>query len=587
MTRRPLALPLSLLPVLVLGACAEDARETGTVRLALTAEASHFRLRIFEGVPAALSSETVFDTGCLQQQARTYELSNIPVGDGYTVVYEGFASAGCGGTPVALGYRGAVSITAAEQPYYHLQVYPGGAVATLPEDINLSAATATAVEFCDDASGCAAQEVCFDTAAPEYWCVKSCTADADCRGLHVRGACDRAAGWCVLRTPFPLNLSEPRAFGAAATLADGDVLLVGGWRQDGVGNLLPTMYPLERFDAQSGLFVAQNVGGAPPAVGGDFGFAALSPTRVVTVGGFDRARVEYSAGEGLAFEVETADVSDDVIVWDLASGAAGSASLARAVARPTVVPLAADRFFVAGGLVVSGPGLEATRATSLCTVSDGQPSCAPGPTMQHPRQGAAATCLDDGCQQVLLVGGNPTGSLAEIVDVGAGTAVALATTGLPDRLYAPVLCGLDLVGGSTELARAKAFQPVRLAIDAGTLAATPIAGSPAAPFLAAVAGASARSGAHGPCHLAGGLEVGGPASSGSVADTQVTSARLVLATPDGVTQLGPTLGRARFGAVAARIEGGLLAGRVLFAGGMALAGDGPARVVRGAEVLSP
>lgn len=564
-----------------LGACdAGPATEVASAHFALSGDAAFFRLRIFKSAPADLNARAVFDTGCLQQQSRTYELSNIPVGTGYVVVYEGFPELGCDpASALALGYRGGVTIRAdGELPYYHVPVYPRGAVATLPEEINLSASVATAIDFCDDDGDCGDGEVCYDEAKPAYWCVPSCQADVDCRDIHVRASCDTAAGWCTLKSPFPLNLSEPRTFGAAATLSDGDVLFVGGMRQDGVGSLLPTMHPLERFDSQSGLFAAAVVGGNPPPLGGDFGFAELAPDRLVTVGGFLRAKLSFGA-TGLELSTTSADVSADLVVWDLAAGTAASVALPRAVARPAVVRMAADRFFVAGGLVVSGPGLETTRGTTLCTLSDGAPVCETGPMLEHPRQGAAAACLDEGCERILIVGGNPAGRIAEVVDLSAQTATALETVGFGDKLFHPVLCGLDLVAGSTELSRAVPFSPVTLAVEDGKLVTTPIAGAPPSAYLPAVSGLDPSASARPGCWLGGGLE--GEVTA-QVASVRITRAR------DGVVEvLEPVLGRARFGGMAAEIGGGLLAGKVIFAGGVTLDGSGPVRVVRGAEVLSP
>jgi len=564
------------------GAC-DSGDEVGHARFALATDAAFFRLRIFETTPASLDAKSLFDTGCLQQQSRTYELSNIPLGAGYTVVYEGFSAFGCDATSaVSLGYRGGVtiaSVPAGQEPaYYHIQIYPKGDVATLPEEINLSASVARAVDFCDSADDCGASEACYDAGKPEYWCVPSCTTDADCRSIHVRANCDVEAGWCTLRSPFPLNMSEPRAFGAAATLSDGDVLLIGGLRQDGVGSLLPTMYPLERFDAQSGLFVAATASGAP-AIGGEFGFAVLAPDRFVTVGGFIKARLTWS-DNGIELSTESAGVSADVTIWDAAQGTARSSALSRSVARAAVVRIAADRFLVVGGLVVSGPGLEATRATTLCTVSEGAPVCEPGPTMQHPRQGAVGTCLDATCNQVLVLGGNPGGSLSEVIDLATSTSTALTTSGLSEKLFGPVLCGLDVVAGSTELARSQPFAPVRLSVADATLTATPIANAPLSTYLAAVSGVDATFGARPECYVAGGL-VGGDG-------VQTTTGRIGRSDGSGaLAGLVPMLGRPRFGGVAARIGGGVLGGRVLFAGGVALDGDGPVSVVRGAEVLTP
>jgi hypothetical protein len=570
---------LTLLSAAALAATGCDSNPAvGTFEVALSSDAAFFRLRIFEAPPAAdLAGDTAFDTGCIQQLSRTYELTNIPVGTGYAVAYEGFSKAGCEASDrVALGYRGQVTIAADQTPYYHLQVYPEGAVATLPEDLNLSASQARSVDFCDDAADCGgAREVCYDAAKPEYWCVPTCDTDLDCSGIHPRSVCDTATHWCMLHTPFPLNLSTGRAFGAATTLGDGDVVFVGGLDQGSDGRFVPARYPLERFDAQTGLFASASVSGVANAPGGEFGFVDLGGDRVVTVGGLRSASLEYTAEQGLALSASWSDaLSADVIVWDLANGVGRVTALSRAVMRPTVVGLGGDRFFVAGGLVVAGPGVEPTKSTSVCTVSSGTATCDPGPLLQAPRQGAAATCLDMQCRKVLLIGGNPGGKLAEVVDLEANLSTALKTKGFGEKVFGPILCGQDLVGGSLELARSVPFAPVRFTLKTDEIEANPIAQADPASYLAAVVGNVTGFGQATSCTLAGGIA------------GQATTAAIRVDAEGTLTALEPTLGMARFGAVAARIGAGPLEGKILFAGGVGLPTSGPVSIVRGAEVLS-
>ncbi|MFO0746036.1 MAG: hypothetical protein U1F43_10225 [Myxococcota bacterium] len=561
----------------VAGGCAESgAGEVGQATFPLT-DAAFFRLRIYDGPDSVGSEDAVFDTGCIQRQSRTYELTNIPVGTGYAVLYEGFSGSTCdAGSKLEDGYRGGVSIAKADQPYYHVPVYPVGGVGTLPENLNLSAAVATAVEFCNDSTGCDGKNACYDAAKPDYWCVPSCSSDADCTGLHPRATCDLATSWCMLRSPYPLNLSEPRALGAATTLENGDVLFVGGLRDKDAGGFGPTEHWLERFDAATGLAAPAEVSGATALPAGLFGFAKLDDDRFVVVGGVSAlAGLGWDAqSESLKPEAEWSQVLvASATVFEPGSGLAKTSTLVRGVIDPTVVALAPDRFWVAGGLVASGADVEPTKASWICTVGeDLTATCGAGVQLKAPRFHAAAACLDAQCQKVLLVGGNAGDQLAELVDFSANTADALNAEGLPAQVFRPDLCGLDLIGGSTASASPDVFAAVHLAVEGKKLTATPIAGAASTVFY----GAFAQAGDH--CYLGGGLGAGGAAL-----------ASLAEASPDGFATLpGATFGQARTGAVAAVIGDGPLAGRVVFGGGFAVVSGGSvATVVRGLEVLTP
>ncbi|MCC6624376.1 MAG: hypothetical protein IT385_24205 [Deltaproteobacteria bacterium] len=570
-----------------LAAGCADAPELGSARFPLT-EANFFRLRIFEAPADMLSGQDpVFDTGCIQRQSRTYELSNIPVGSGYAVVYEGFAIASCAETSrVEIGFRGLVDIEKGKEPYYHVPVYPAGRVAPLPENLNLSASVAEPIDFCDGADDCGGElDVCYDVARPEYWCVPSCRADADCVDLHPLATCDLATEWCMLRSPYPFNLSEPRAWGAAVTLPDGDVLFVGGLR-DSPGGFGPTRHWLERFDAELGLLAPAEVTGAESVPAGRFGFASLSSQRHVTVGGVRAlSGVAWNpAGEGLVVEAEwSTALMDSIVVFEPdASGAGGratSSSLSRAVSEPAVLPLGADRFWVAGGLVVSGPTLAATKATSVCTVAeDLSVTCEAGVELKQPRFAPAVACLDAACARVLVVGGNVSGRVGEIVDLGAQTVEALETLGLADKAFYPRLCGNLLVGGSALASSPQPFPPVRLSIDGRLLEGSALQGAATTSvLLGALVGGQTTFADPAGCLIGGGF--GG---DGALAAIHQAGASGVVKVADA------TFGQARFAAVGAVIGAGVLDGRVVFGGGLAFpAGIGPAQVVRGLEVFTP
>ena len=573
-----------LLVALALGACGDVGEDLGSVSFPLT-EANFFRLRIFEGPAAIASGEHVFDTGCIQRQSRTYELVNIPVGSDYAVLYEGFPIASCASdSRVEVGYRGLVDIEKGKQPYYHIPVYPVGRIGTLPEDLNLSASVATDISFCDGPEDCTgALDVCYAAAAPQYWCVPSCKSDADCTGLHPRATCDLATEWCMLRSPYPLNLSEPRALGAATTLRNGDVLFVGGLR-DAPGGFGPTSHWLERFDAQTGLLAPAEVEGANGVPAGLFGFAALAPDRFVAVGGVGSlSGLRWDAsGPGLVTEADWATaLLSGIVVFDIEGAGVGQAktsTLSRAVSQPTIVPLGRDRFWVAGGLVASGGDVAATKSTSICTIDASLvATCAASVELKQPRFAAAASCLDATCSRVLLVGGNVGGRLAEIVDFTANSSDALETLGVGDKAFQPLLCGMDLVGGSTASTTPLPFKGVHLTIDGRLLDAKPITNAASSVFFGALAGGTTAFGATPTCFIGGGF-----GADGALASVQRVDA-------DGFEEVsGATFGQARFGAVAATIGSGPLEGRVIFGGGLSFpAGVGPAAIVRGLEVLSP
>jgi len=582
--RRPLATSLVLA---CLGACSDTAPELGSVTFPL-ADANFFRLRIFE-TPADVTSDgdIVFDTGCIQRQSRTYELSNIPVGTGYAVLYEGFAIASCAATArVEVGFRGLVDIEKGKQPYYHVPVYAEGRVAALPENLNLSASVAEPIDFCDGDDDCGGErEVCYDVSRPEYWCVPTCSVDADCADLHPLASCDVATEWCMLRSPYPFNLSEPRAWGAALALPGGDVLFVGGLR-DSPGGFGPTRHWLERFDAELGLLAPAEVTGADEVPAGQFGFASLGADRHVVVGGvsaLSSIRWDPAAG-GLQVEAEWGTaLRDTIVVFEPdASGAGGVAKtsrLSRAVSHPAVLALGADRFWVAGGLVVAGPSVGASKGTWACTVaSDLSVTCEASVELVQPRFASALACLDASCARVLVVGGNVAGRIGEIVDFAEGTSEALETLGLNDKAFHAQLCGDVLVGGSLLASSPQPFSPVRLSIDGRLLegAALGRAAGSTVFFGALVGGSTTLSPASG-CVIGGGF-----GADGAIGLVHQAGASGVAAVDDAV------FAQARFAASGAIIGKGVLQGRVVFGGGLAFpAGIGPANVVRGLEVFSP
>jgi len=579
-----LALALGLAVAGPLGAgCDKRDADSGVGTLTLALEDGHggwFRLRIYEREPAAdLSGDVVFDTGCVEAISRTYELTNIPVGEQRTVVFEGFTSAQCDDAArVEMGYRGGITIAQSERPYYHIPIYQDGAVSALPVDINLSASVADPIEFCDGADDCGGGAmVCYDGAKPQYWCVPSCSADADCAGIHPAASCDVSAGWCMLYSPYPLNLSEPRAFGGAGTLTSGGVAFVGGLGGSDNGRFTRTQHLVEVFDPATGLFIGSPASGVDDWPAALFGFAELGQNRFAMVGGVTSLALSWDVAHGT---LSTSGNSwneilrSDIVVVDVATGTAKASSLPRPVVQPLVVALGPSKLLVAGG--GTGEVLTPSRDAWICTVgNDLAVGCEAIAPMNTARLGAAGTCLDAACDRVLVVGGATNAPVAELFDDTGDVPVFLpvATEGIQGAVYEPVLCGMNLVGGSSSRGMAGNLPAYSLELTEDGLVAHADTGGLKLPYLAAVARGTST------CYLAGGLATGGEASG-----------RVLKAQGGGLGDPGYTLSRPRFGASSALVAGdGPLAGRALIAGGLTIPDSAASTVtlVRGVEVLTP
>lgn len=577
----PLTLALALLAPLT--GC-DKAAESGVGSLTLALEDGHggwFRLRIYDAAPGAdLASGTVFDTGCVEAISRTYELTNIPVGDGRTVVFEGFSSAQCEETSrLELGYRGGVTIAQSTRPYYHIPIYQDGAVSALPVDLNLSASVAEPIEYCDAADDCGASgtKVCYDGAKPQYWCVPTCAQDSDCAGIHPLSTCDVEAGWCMLYSPFPLNLSEPRALGAAVTLASGDVAFVGGVGAVDGGRFIRTEHLVEVFDQATGLFVARAAAGVQDWPAALSGFADLGNDRFALVGGVSSLALSWDVTHSALSTVGNTWndlLRSDLVIIDLAKGTAKASALPRPVAQPTVVRLGPSKLLVAGG--GTGEVLTPSRDAWICTVeNDLAVGCEAIAPMNAARMGAAGVCVDAACDRVLVVGGASNAPVAELLDTTGDVPVfqPLAVEGVAGPIFDPILCGLDLVGGSSTRGASSNLVALSLELTDNGLVAHPDTGGLRLPYAGAVAHGTTR------CYSAGGL-----APAGEV------SAQVLKAQGGGLSGPGWTLTRPRFAAAGAVIGGsGPLAGRALFGGGLTVADPAAAAVtlVRGVEVLTP
>lgn len=554
-----------VLAALGLSACAqEETAGLGQLEVALSSSATSFVLSVHEGLPG--EGKKVFDSKCLALRSQTYELKELPTGTGYSILFEGFADEGC--TPssrVDIGFRGGVSISEDAQPYFHVQTYAVGQVTALPEDINLSSAFSTVVETCSASEGCEANQQCHTEGATS-WCVPTCQRSSECTDFHPRATCDEATQWCMLREPFPLNLSESRAFGAASTLANGDVVLVGGLRTQGGAasergtKLSATTYKFERFNAASGLFEAYEIEGLGEHPGGAFGSTELAAGVLVLAGGTQVAELKVNDGD-LAWSVSSGgSVSGSVRIYDFNQDKVASARLAKGVLMPSVLALSTTQFLVVGGLSYSGDALEASKAVSSCQLKDDFTlSCQSLGELQAARVAPALGCVDATCKSVVVLGGSES-MLAELLTLGDDFSAEALTSPKQADLKGARLCGDVLVGGAGEAFDA----PHRYILDEGVITWAALDGHLAA-WSAYVAN---------DCALAGGLQAG------------TVSSAVTLLDDNGLTMLSATLNQPRFGALAATVGAGPLKGMTLFAGGLNVKAQGVLESVRGAEMLT-
>jgi len=566
---------LALVASPLIGACADDG--LATLRVALSVEAQQsFELFVFEGSPGAdLSGSTAFESGCQQRRSTVLELSDLPTSADYSIVYKAYGDTACAGAPIAFGFRGGIELAKGDGLYVHVPVYETGAGTLLPVDLNLSSLGATPTASCDtpDICGGAATAGCI-TSGDRAWCVPLCRTDDDCSSLHSEAVCDVDTSWCMLASPWPLNASEPRLLGRAMTRPNGDVVVVGGLTPATNGKLGVTKFPVERFDAATGVFGSFDLAGFDARPGAYFGFAQFGPDSAVVAGGLSGAN-RFDKGTGVDADGRANGV-DKAFVIDFATGRAVSAQLGRVVIDPSVFVIDPQHFWVVGGHEGRpSDAMAGATSTSLCAVDAvGELSCAKGPSLAAGRIAPAILCVvesADVCQRALVVGGNNQGGpVAELVELSGKEIVLPAVTavGLPNVLLRPVFCGEQLVGGSTPSGAVSALLLDLSALDEGKLGV--VAADQESPPVPRWAGHSADG-----CGLAaGGLD--GPSAMGKSAWTGTGGA---LSLEKG------NLGTGRLGAAVGRIGAGALAGSWLVLGGSEL--DGGVRVIKGAEVWRP
>ncbi len=617
-----LALAASVLVAALGPACAEAPEDDGLVTLTLPYDGKGwFRMRVFEGPlgsrTGAATSEPVFDTLCIAAQSRTFEVHKLPSGEGRSVLFEAYSGADCKPESlVAVGYRGAISVPEGGEslPHYHVPVFDEGGVTALPEDINLSASTAEKIPnngTCEEEGPCETQagqtgrcEKIINSAGDKFifWCIPTCEADGDCAAIHPKGTCDTQTGWCMMRSPYPLNLSEPRGFTGAATAQSGDVVFGGGFGRSVGGVLQASSRNIERYDASTGLFQTVELADGEVPVG-LAGFDHVGGELFLLAGGVSAAAVSWELDEseeppsffleigGLCENGCTPNMSDQVVAYDASTNKSAVVHLPAPVAGAAVVGLGDGRALVLGGLEPNGDDDDALPGNDayLCTVEAGPAvSCDSAGSLASIRAFASASCVasDAGsCTTVLLVGGNGGGDAVELVDLSgdAPTFTALDDEGSVGIIWAPSTCGSQIVGGSAAEGEAGGLGWLDLDPDgaAGTVGVDFLGGEGSGstllfPAVARISEPTQDDPAG--CWVAGGIDVHGQ-----------TTGVLHQVAGGSVVDSGLVLSRIRFGSAGAQVTTGALEGSILFGGGISLNGEtsGTTLPVRGVEVLRP
>ncbi|MBN2361169.1 MAG: hypothetical protein JXR83_17065 [Deltaproteobacteria bacterium] len=214
------------------------------------------------------------------------------------------------------------------------------------------------------------------------------------------------------RTP----LFSPRMFGSATPLADGRVLVAGGFHQSSVN---PTTFirdyvatdTAEIYDPFTGTFSET---GRMTWTRGLHQATRLGDGRVLIVGGAEKLQFDPAyASVPRPFPLQPQQLVPWVEVFDPATGTFTRLTLDPALqtmlAFHTATTLADGSVLIAGG----GPDVTAaTNETILCRGSGAEVVCTAGPRMARHRLGHTATLLDD--DRVFMWGGVTDSSVAGI-----------------------------------------------------------------------------------------------------------------------------------------------------------------------------
>lgn len=594
---------------LVLGGC--EAAEApapeggyGVMAFALGSKvpgATHMSVQVFHGAVTAAGQVPRYALGCVPfddpdgSVKNPFTLDKLPVRSDYAVLVELYSDSGCT-TRVLRAYRGGIVVEpvttaeAAATPYY-LQPALDGAFTGMAR-----------------ASEIAALEVS----------QRSCTADAECQGVHPAAVCRNNR--CELESLFPLNGGGRRGLPTTTTLDDGRVVIHGGVAVPGQNDVwAATSQRVEVFDPRLGRFEA------PAAIIDAFddvartalGRSVVGGAAVLwAVGGSERLLVGRD-GAKLKTGLDAATcnpgaagcpVSDAVWRADLAAKVSIGTTLGRprgrAIVERVITP-AGPRLLIAGGAELPLPKSGDSRLgdARLCQLDAGVAECKDAAAlMAAGRANAATLCIDmtlQGCRRLLIFGGRASKAapLAEIYDAtkDAYEAVQFAAGTIPEQVHGGELVRLDdktaLLLGATAaplfldpagsvapaplaplvVAIDESTSPTTLTLTAADLSAAPgkDAGKRALAAAAALPGGGAV--------LAGGVD----ASGAIIADALIFDAT-------GAATARAALERPRYGARLQAIGGaGPFGGCLMLVGGFGASDGGSDEALSHVELYCP
>jgi hypothetical protein len=620
-----------------------DESGTGRISLALQGDPATgaltdativgFRVRFHDTKPASLAEAPYFYSTCWEASAG-FTVDHLKIGNGFTIVYEGYSDSTCSASSLAaLGVRGDVSIqeNGTGDAYYYIQVNRKGAFTAFPTpgaDLNPSkgGVACPTDDFCRELIDCP-DETC------PYGKFQSCdvATDANCScpdtqpacktgqkyvayRVHPAAVCDVVGGGiCRLKSLFPLNTEERRAFHAALPLAGGRVELVGGVNAAEAKRLSVQGPATEGFDGALSLFFDSILDdtrdrfalATPVAVGDGTRFVLIGGASAVGVRNVGGVVLPAPAPETCTTAAQcTLSLTANYSVLDLDTGTVTQGELPfsteGAVATAVATGDGTTRLFVRPGLVLKTGGAKveiAANATSyLCDLDDAsQLTCAAiaGTDTGIQRAGATGVCLKGtaaGCEEFMVLGGNAPAAgpdaFAEVFVSLDGSVRGLAgDASLPPTLIgstaAVAASRIWTFGGSTAVQGQPNAAPMAFTVDS---AQATIRGQQVVLDPATLADASRFF--HQATVMADGAHVmvsGGIGSTGAVLD----SALVFLADATGLTLTSKAkLASPRLGHGATVLKGGLLDGAVLVTGGLTAVDPNP-KFANGAELYLP
>jgi len=575
---------------------------------------THFKIRLFKGVPTSLAQKAYFESPCTPPNLG-FTVTDLSIATGYVVVYDAFSTSDCAvGNLVARGIRGEIEVTqeGTGGAVYYIQVNQVGAITAFPVP---DAALLDSGVTCQADSECQGTIDCADPTQCRFPFQEACTADEACAGgmkwvqyrVHPQAKC--VGSICRLQTLFPLNVQSDRAFHVAVSGPGGTVALLGGFAQyGGTGLTVGTRTVTETFATSTSLFDVMDLGTDLGNAVGLMGASMLDGNRLVLVGGSPAVGVEVDGDSTvplprpqLCTGACPVTLSPYAYVIDLSTGAATRSSVGFSTALALVETIAGDagpEAFVREGLVQEAADrIAAGRNSYRCVPdADGLLTCVviAGSENATQRYASSSACVNSNasgeCTDVVVMGGNTAtaGAFAELYSKSAGTVRDLTPGGIvPDAMFGAVavVAGGQVWtfgGTSGKNGRKPDVDPMAINVDpaAGTINA-------AASGLSGADLALLQRLHHQATPLADGKTV--LITGGLGPDKTPLASAVLVEASQGHLAIKSVIGDMALPRIdhrAVRIQGGLMDGAVLITGGLSDL-KGAAKYAAGAEIFVP